>query len=284
MTLNKARARISLGLFEKMWEYRQEINPDFLALSAPPITDELVQKRILTPLLNLRKKHPTEYRNQTVNLEGLCHILGISLDRFLFNVSLLQEEGMIQEEGEKEGLGLETGRFFITSRGVRHLSSTRQTQVSRPFFQELNKEGSEVPGEFEYDVAISFAREDWELIEKLTGELKNRRIRVFYDTFEDSVLWSKSLHEYLSYLHGHLARVCLLVLSRHYAFKNWIDHERVTAQAKIIRDIDEFILPLRVDGTVIPGMKESIGYIPVTDVPIDRIAELILTRLVDSYI
>jgi hypothetical protein len=267
-----------------MWEYRQEISPDFIAISAPPITDEQVQRGILTPLLSLRKKYPTEYRNQTVNVEGLCHILGISMDRFLFNALLLEEEGMIQEQGEAEGRSLEKGRIIITSRGVKQLSSTQQTQERRSFFQEINREGGEVPGEFEYDVAISFAREDWTLVEKLTEELKNRKIRVFYDTFEDSILWSKSLHEYLSYLHGHLARICLLVLSRHYAIKSWTDHERIIAQAKIIRDNNNFILPLRVDDTVIPGMKESIGYIPATDVPIDRMAELILARLVDSYI
>lgn len=51
-----------------------------------------------------------------------------------------------------------------------------------------------------------------------------------------------------------------MFLSEHYARKLWANHERASAQAQAFRDASAYILPVRVDGTEIPGILETVGY------------------------
>lgn len=45
--------------------------------------------------------------------------------------------------------------------------------------------------EYYYDVALSFAGEDRDYVEKIATILKSLKINVFYDNFEQEVLWEK---------------------------------------------------------------------------------------------
>lgn len=49
-----------------------------------------------------------------------------------------------------------------------------------------------------YEVALSFAGENRELVEAIAQGLRRWRIKVFYDNFERSNLWGKDLYQYLS--------------------------------------------------------------------------------------
>ena len=50
---------------------------------------------------------------------------------------------------------------------------------------------------YEYDVALSFAGEDREYIEKVADKLDQDGIKVFYDKFEEIDLWGKNLYDHL---------------------------------------------------------------------------------------
>jgi len=112
-----------------------------------------------------------------------------------------------------------------------------------------------------YDVAISFAGEDRRHARSLADELVRRGVSVFYDEFERSSLWGRDLYTYLIDIYQNRAYFCVAFLSKHYAKKLWASHERRAAQARAFREQGEYLLPIRLDSTEIPGMLPTTGYL-----------------------
>jgi hypothetical protein len=52
--------------------------------------------------------------------------------------------------------------------------------------------------DFDYDVCFSFAGEDREYVEKVAANLIALGVRVFYDRYEQAVLWGKDLYVHLA--------------------------------------------------------------------------------------
>jgi hypothetical protein len=124
-----------------------------------------------------------------------------------------------------------------------------------------NKENKKVKTQINYDLAISFAGEDRQIAEDIANELKLLGYEIFYDKYEQANLWGKNLYEHLSEIYSKKARFCLMIISDSYAKKHWTNHEREAAQAKAFKQNEEYILPLRLDETEIPGLHATVGYI-----------------------
>ena len=135
------------------------------------------------------------------------------------------------------------------------------------------------PRDFDYDVALSFAGEDRPIAQGIAEKLSARQIRVFYDQFEESNLWGKNLYDYLADVYSKRAAFCLMILSRSYAEKTWTTHERQNAQARAFNENREYILPLRLDDTKIPGIGPTVGYIDYRTSSIDKIVDLLECKL-----
>src|SRR5580658_6605423 len=90
---------------------------------------------------------------------------------------------------------------------------------------------SEEPG-YEFDVAVSLAGEDRELVEEIVNRLKDASVRVFYDTDYQASLWGEDLVEYLDQIYRVKARYTIMFISRFYAEKMWTRHERRSALAR----------------------------------------------------
>lgn len=116
--------------------------------------------------------------------------------------------------------------------------------------------------EFDYDVALSFAGEDREFAKQLYDALRSEHIKVFYDEAEKAKLWGKDLYTYLSELYSKRTRFCIVFMSKHYAEKGWTIHERKAAQSRALEEGErEFILPIRLDETEVPGILPTVGYL-----------------------
>jgi len=70
-----------------------------------------------------------------------------------------------------------------------------------------------------------------------------------------------------------------MFISKHYANKLWTNHERESAQARAFKKHGTYILPVRIDDTEIPGIKETIGYIDLRQSTIAQLTELTLEKL-----
>ncbi len=130
-----------------------------------------------------------------------------------------------------------------------------------------------------YDVALSFAGEDRETVKRLAELLKDSGYKVFYDDYEVANLWGKDLYVHLSDVYRNRARYCVMFLSYHYSHKLWTNHERKAAQARAFRESSDYILPVRFDDTEIPGISDTIGYLDLRKITIERVFNLLEEKL-----
>ncbi|MFI5297228.1 MAG: TIR domain-containing protein [Polyangiales bacterium] len=128
-------------------------------------------------------------------------------------------------------------------------------------------------------MALSFAGEDRAHAEGLAERLRGRGIKVFYDRYERATLWGKDLYVHLHDIYSKRARFCVLFVSDSYAKKLWTSHEHKAAQERAFKDHDsEYILPIRVDDTEVPGLPAIVGYLQIGE-GIDEIALLLIEKL-----
>lgn len=130
-----------------------------------------------------------------------------------------------------------------------------------------------------YDVALSFAGEDRGSAKAVAEALKGRNISVFYDKYEKATLWGQDLYTYLSDLYQNQALYCVMFISKFYAAKLWTNHERQFAQARAFKENTEYILPIRLDDTEIPGLPMTLGYLDWQDETPTSIADILIAKL-----
>ena len=133
--------------------------------------------------------------------------------------------------------------------------------------------------DFEYDVCLSFAGEQRDYVEQVARELTSRGVRVFFDDYEKAELWGKDLHSHLDDIYQHLCRYCILFASKEYADKVWTSHERRSAQARALKEKQEYILPARFHDTPIPGLPDTVHYIDLRRTSPSELADLGLRKL-----
>ncbi len=133
--------------------------------------------------------------------------------------------------------------------------------------------------EREFDVALSFAGEDRRHAKALAVLLKSGCYTVFYDEYEQAELWGKNLYDHLSSVYKDKARFCVMFLSKSYARKLWTRHERESAQARAFVENREYILPVRLDDTEIPGILSTIGYLDLREVSIEEVCQALEQKL-----
>jgi hypothetical protein len=130
-----------------------------------------------------------------------------------------------------------------------------------------------------YDVALSFAGEDRDHARKIAELLREQGFSVFYDEYEQATLWGRNLYSHLSDIYQNRARYCLMFISANYARKLWTKRERESAQARAFRESREYILPLRLDDTALPGIEDTVGYIDLNSTPHEDVVRLITEKL-----
>lgn len=131
----------------------------------------------------------------------------------------------------------------------------------------------------DYDIALSFAGEDRQYVEKIAYGLKENGVKVFYDKFKTAELLGKDLYQYLNDIYKNKANYCIVFISEAYKKKAWTQHELASAQTRAFLDDKEYILPIYIDMVSIPGINETVGYISKTEYTIPEIIDIILEKL-----
>ena len=132
---------------------------------------------------------------------------------------------------------------------------------------------------YDFDIALSFAGENRDIVENVAEILKRRDVKVFYDKYEETTLWGKDLYEYLAELYSKRAQYCIIFASDAYNNKVWTTHERKNAQERALKEKREYILPVKLDDTEIPGIPSTIGYLDIRKCSPEHIAEAAMTKL-----
>jgi hypothetical protein len=134
-----------------------------------------------------------------------------------------------------------------------------------------------------FDVAISFAGTERPEAEALATKLKAAGLSVFYDDFYPEQLWGKDLVVFFDDIYRRRARYCVLFVSHEYVARPWTNHERRSAQARALTERgNEYILPIKVDDAELPGLQPTVGYLTLSDIGIDRIADLLMKKLAST--
>ena len=126
-----------------------------------------------------------------------------------------------------------------------------------------------------YDVCLSFAGEDRVYVEQTAKKLRDLGVHVFYDHDEKVELWGKNLYEHFADIYQNSSRFCVIFVSKHYEEKLWTKHERRHAQTRAFENNGEYLLPVRIDDTELPGLPKTIGHIDLREVSTLELAEMI---------
>jgi hypothetical protein len=130
-----------------------------------------------------------------------------------------------------------------------------------------------------YQAALSFAGEDRAAVEAIASLLTEHGIRVFYDGYEEATLWGKNLYSHLSDVYQNQAEFTLIFVSKYYVSKLWTTLERESAQARAFEERREYILPIRLDDSEVPGVLRTVGYIDLRKRSAEDVCRLLQQKL-----
>jgi hypothetical protein len=130
-----------------------------------------------------------------------------------------------------------------------------------------------------YDVALSFAGEDRHLASRIADLCKSIGLSVFYDEYERAALWGKDLAAHLDTTYRKDTVVCVVLISEAYRRKLWTRHEIRSIFAAMLETGDDFLLPVRVDDTDLPGLSPTVGFVDARVTPADEIVWLLAEKL-----
>jgi hypothetical protein len=141
-------------------------------------------------------------------------------------------------------------------------------------------EDSEAQGQsYEYDIALSFAGENRDIVDNIAKTLRESGVSVFYDNFEKHILWGKRLSQYFQETYGESTHFVVPFISEEYSAKDWTDFEFTIARSESKNRKTEFILPVRIDDTKIVGLPHDVAYLDYNIEGIEGIVENILLKL-----
>ncbi len=136
---------------------------------------------------------------------------------------------------------------------------------------------------FEYDVALSFAGEQRDYVERVAKALDETGVTYFYDAREETRIWGKDLAAFLDELFREKARFCVMFLSDDYVRKKWPAWEGRAAIARaVIEKHREYVLPVRFDDAEFLGLRPSIKYLDARRLSPEKVAKSIVAKLSDQ--
>ncbi len=215
-------------------------------------------------------------------LPPIAEIIGAPSEESALGIALqLHEAGLISTQGKPTkfyGGEISFPGVDLTLEGwTRYKAQQRPTVAQDPGNSAQNRK---------YDVILSFAGEDREYARKLAFRIGEAGYSFFYDEDESADLWGKNLQEHFAKVYKDDARFCVMFVSEHYARKPWPRHERQSAQARTLQESQEYILPVRLDDTEVPGLLPTIAHLDVQGMDVDKavskIFACLLTKLAEA--
>jgi hypothetical protein len=87
------------------------------------------------------------------------------------------------------------------------------------------------------------------------------------------------LYQKFHQIYGRECRFFIPFVSKNYVERRWPKHELKQAQARDFKSDVEYILPLRIDDTALPGINDTTAYVDLRHKSIEDVAQLCLKKL-----
>ena len=193
-----------------------------------------------------------------------------------YNSSL---EALVRQRVAQRRSELDREKQDVASLGFRVRHSGADAPPSTPASRTIQRQKAREKANREYDVALSFAGEDRDYVERVAEGLKAAGVSVFYDGFEQVNLWGKDLAEHLGDIYGTRSRFVVLFLSKAYAAKAWPNHEKQFALGRQLATGKKRVLPVRFDDTAVAGLPPTLGYLDLRVLTPEKLVELIRQKV-----
>ena len=135
---------------------------------------------------------------------------------------------------------------------------------------------------YKFDFAISFSGEDRSVAEELEGQLKKRGAVVFfYESYRGSLV-GKRLDLEFADVFGPGTQFFVPIVSASYVERAWPQYEWNVAKREAEKRWKEFILPVRLDDSLLVGLLDTVCYLDLRYHPVSEVAYLLIEKLGDS--
>lgn len=139
--------------------------------------------------------------------------------------------------------------------------------------------------QFEYDVALSYASEQFEYVKDVAFNLQSYGLKVFFDKFdhEQISLWGENLIDKFYEIFAKKSKYCVMFLSKNYSEKEWTLHEFDSAQIRNLKNKDHiYLLPVRFDDSEIKSLNPAVSYLNAENYSPQELAKLIYNKVKQS--
>lgn len=130
----------------------------------------------------------------------------------------------------------------------------------------------------QYEVALSYASENASFVRRVYRRLRAGDRATFFAPEEASHLWGKNESEF-ERIYGPGSRYVVPFVSEHYVKKEWTRLEFRAARREAKLRKGEFILPVRLDGTPLPGLPRKMQYLDAEHFSPEQVADLLIEKL-----
>lgn len=141
---------------------------------------------------------------------------------------------------------------------------------------------TEVKELYEFDFAISFSKECRPVAKELAEQLDVRGAVVFYDDSYRARLLGKRLNDEFAWVFGPGTRFFVPIVSASYAERVWPQYEWDVARREATQRHEEFILPLRMDTSILVGLPDTVGYLDLRRYSVNKVVDILIEKLWNS--
>jgi hypothetical protein len=133
--------------------------------------------------------------------------------------------------------------------------------------------------EYDFDVAASYAEQDRDDVLPIVTRLEELDVRVYDRAGQVVENWGKNLVEHLPRIFRKHVRHGLLFVSRHYETEVLAKVERQAAQSRAVELDGEFLLPIRLDDTELPGLLPNVQHLDLRLHSVEKICQAVVQKL-----
>lgn len=135
---------------------------------------------------------------------------------------------------------------------------------------------------YPWDVAVSFAGEDRNVVEEFKDTLNNSGYTVFYDFDVQHQLWGTDLRIKLADVYANDAQYMVIFLSKHYPEKDWTNFEFEIGKEAKAKRTGTYLLPVKLDDVIIVGLSSNVGYMDLKKCSPKDLANFLIDKIEQS--
>lgn len=131
----------------------------------------------------------------------------------------------------------------------------------------------------EFDVLLSFAGAERQYARAIYDIAVSNGLSVFLDEEFQAEIWGKNLVEYLHKAYSERGRFVVVLISKDYCNQAYTNVERRAALDRLINQSAEYLLPVRIDESWIPGLPKATAYLDIRKIGVLGVSKTLVEKV-----